>query len=545
MTKNYLNPSIEDEIQLEEEAREEAIRRVKDIIEKTCAEGQANNNILGKGMINYGFNSLVQGVDAFVKKELKPKCGVVSNYHSIIARLKDIYKDDAEVVSLLTLSTISICINAVFTSHKELNSVAQRIATVIEDEAHLQAYIVSKPDNLSEFTEGFKRRCGEHFKKYYAMNKAMKEAKFHWMPFDNTGKRALAGKLIELLIQTTNLFTTETTKGGTKINTLTTIVPTQHFIDTWNTNEMTMLGHCYRSIPMIVKPKPWTSYNEGGYYGVLAPFYMLLRILKIKSVFYYNYMHKLEQTDLSKVTRAINAVQATPWTINKKVLSVVEEIVKLGGDIGGIPRVEPLPELPNLVGDYTDKELKEHKKKKMNRIKAENRRKAKMMRCLSMLQIAQKYAPYHAIYFPCNMDFRGRVYPIPTFSFQGDDFTKGLLLMQDTPPCTDEKAEYWFRIAGCEFFGNDKVSFDDQIKWTHDNEEAILSVAADPLGEARDFWSNSDCPIEFLGWCFAYEEMMEYKKTHNNSVIGWTCGVPVAFDGTCSGWNESFSPYRQ
>ena len=535
MTTNYECPTLEDELILEAHAREEAIKFTKKVIERTCAEGQVHNNKLGKGMISYGFDALVGAVNKFVEKELAPKCGVVANYHPIIVRLKDIYKDNSEVVNLLSLCTVSVCINVIFTEMKELNAAVHRIAQTIEDEAHLQAYITSKPDNLAEFKEGFKHRCGEHYKHYYAMNKAMKEANFHWTPFDDEAGRALSGKLVEMLIKTTGLFTTETTKGGTKINTLTTISPTQLFIDTWNKNETILLGNTYRSVPMIIKPKPWTAYNEGGYYGVLSPFYSLLRIMRVKSTFYYNYMHKLEQTDLSKVTRAINAVQETPWTINRKVLAVVEEIIEMGGDIGGIPRKQPLPELPNLVGDYTPKELKEHKKKKMNRIKAENRRKAKMTRCVAMLQIAKQYAPYHAIYFPCNMDFRGRVYPIPTFSFQGDDFTKGLLLMQDTPPCTDEKAEYWFRIAGCEFFGNDKVSFDDQIKWTHDNEEAILSVAADPLGEARDFWANSDCPIEFLGWCFEYEEILKYKKTHNNSVIGWTCGIPVAFDGTCSG----------
>ena len=62
-----------------------------------------------------------------------------------------------------------------------------------------------------------------------------------------------------------------------------------------------------------------------------------------------------------------------------------------------------------------------------------------------------------------------------------------------------------------------------------------MSVAADPLGKDKGFWANSDCPVEFLGWCFEYKEMLNYKDKHNGSVIGWTCGVPVAFDGTCSG----------
>ena len=534
MDKNYENPTLQDELELEMQVKEEAKERVKKLLADAYAEGQATTTKVGKGMVSYGFDQFVKGVAAFVDKELAPKCGVVSAYNAIIKRLNVIYGKE-DTINLLTLSTITVAVNTIMKKQISLTAIARVLGVEIEDEARLQAYLASHPDNLTEFTTGFKHRSGVHFKKYFAKNKAMKEAKFVWQPFDIKASELLGGRLIELLIQHTGMFETQTFHLGKKNNTLDELHPTQRFIDLWNTNEELLLSNARWSTPMIVPPRPWTAYNEGGYYGVLAPYFTLLRLIKVNTVFYYNYLKKLDQTDLSKVVRAINAVQATPWTINKKVLAVVEDILNAGGDIGGIPRTQPLPELPNLVGNYTEEELKEHKKKKVLRIKAENSRKAKWTRCKAMLSIAKKYAPYHSIYFPCNMDFRGRVYPIPTFSFQGDDFTKGLLLMQDTPPCTDEKAEYWFRIAGCEFFGNDKISFDDQIKWTHDNEEAILSVAADPLGEARDFWANSDCPIEFLGWCFAYEEMVQYKKTHNNSVIGWTCGIPVAFDGTCSG----------
>lgn len=527
--------TIDDEIRLEEEAKRTAQERTKAIIQKATEEGRATETKVGKGIINYGFDEFVTHVRAFVHKELTPKRGVVAVYHPLLTRIASLYDDEEDMISLLTLGTISVCLRGMWTQHNTLNGLAHSVISEIEDEVHLHAYIMSAPDNLHEFQTGFKHRVGEHFKRYYALNKAMPEAKFKWTPFDSTASSALGGKLIELLIKTTNLFTTDSCRVDDKMNEMTVLYPTQFFIELWNTNEKVLMENVFTSIPMIVPPKPWTSFDNGGYYGCLAPFYSLLRLIKIKSKFYYNYLAKLKQTDLTKVMSAINAVQATPWCINQRVLDVLQTIIDNGGDVGGIPRMTPLPELPNLTGDYTEKELKEHKHKKLLRIKADNRRKAKAMRCLSMVGIAKKYKDYHAIYFPCNMDFRGRVYPIPTFSFQGDDLTKGLLLMQDTPPATDEKAEYWFRIAGCEFYGNDKVSFDDQIKWTHDHEDAIMAVAEDPLGTGKDFWSNSDCPVEFLGWCFEYADMLKYKMDHGDSVVGWTCGIPVAFDGTCSG----------
>lgn len=527
--------TIDDEIRLEAEAKETAKERTQELIKQACETGRVCDTTLGKGVVSFGFDAFVNQVRAFLHKELTPKCGVVAVYHPIVTRIASLYEDEEDMVSLFTLATTSVCLREAWTHRNYLNNIGQKIIHEIEDEVHLHAYMSSNPSNLNEFKAGFKYRVGEHFKKYYAKNKAMPEAKFVWSSFDAKGGDALGLKLIEMFLKTTGLFEQVSYKEDENKHELTSIVPTQFLIDLWNKNEEILLDNIYTSIPMIVPPKPWTSFSNGGYYGCLAPFFALLRLARVKSKFYYNYLNRLNQTDLTPVMSAVNAVQATPWVINQRVLEVVKKIIKNGGDVGGIPRMSPLPELPNLTGDFTEKELKEHKHKKMLRIRADNRRKARALRCLSMVAVAKKYAKYSAIYFPCNMDFRGRVYPIPSFSPQGDDLTKGLLLMQDTPPATDEKAEYWFRIAGCEFYGNDKVSFDDQIKWTHDHEDAIMAVAEDPLGTGKDFWSNSDCPVEFLGWCFEFADMLKYKMDHGDSVVGWTCGIPVAFDGTCSG----------
>lgn len=527
--------TIDDEIRLEAQSKQEARDRLEEIMANNVNEGNATETTLGRRMLDFSFDNFADAVKMFVEKELAPKRGVQATYHDVVVRINDIYGGKVQdVVSLFTLTTLSVTMNSVLSKHNILNGIIGDVAKEIEDEAHLQAYVRSNPSNLKQFETGISRRSGEHYRKYYAFNKAMKEEQFPWTPFGKEVSHKLAGKLMEMLLTETGLFECfDSIEEGKQAPTK--VVPTQRYIDIWNANETVLLENVFHSIPMIVKPDAWTSFEDGGYYGELRHHFKLLRLHGYKSIFYFNYMKRLKQANLSKVFKAINAVQETPWVINREVLSIVHAVIKNGGGYGGIPLMNPLPEIPRLEGDYTEEELKAHKKKMYNRVKADLSRKAKAMRCLSMVSVADKFSKYDHIYFPCNMDFRGRVYPIPTFSFQGDDLTKGLLLMQDTPPCTDEKAEFWFRVAGCEFFGNDKISFDNQIIWTKDNEENILSVANDPLGKGKDFWANSDCPIEFLGWCLEYKKMLDYKKTHNNSVIGWTCGVPVAFDGTCSG----------
>ena len=296
-----------------------------------------------------------------------------------------------------------------------------------------------------------------------------------------------------------------------------------------------MVMHAFAVCPMIVPPKPWTAYNNGGYFGELSPHAKLLRLNAFhgSGYFFNSYMKRLNSADISGPMTAINAIQSTPWHIDTKVLEVVKKIVKLGGDRAGLPRLEPFKGLPKL-SNPTPETLKEWKKKARGIYEKEASRKGRCIRMLATIKTAEKFASYDRIYFPHNADFRGRIYPIPSFSPQGDDLNKGLLQFSDVPPLKSEKDERWFLIAGAEFAGIDKVSFDDEIKWVKDNHENILDTAKDPIG-MLDWWGNLDGPFEFLQWCFEYEKLVTYKKTHNNSCVGFITGVPVAFDGTCSG----------
>lgn len=532
---DYENITLKDEIELERRAKAKAEEAAQRVLQNRCNNGMATETQVGKGMLNYAYDKFINSVKEFVEYELKPKCGVQAAYHDILMQMDSLYNDRVHLLAVLALSTISCTLNCIFKKKNEMNDIIAQIANAIETDASYTAYVSSHPDNLKEFETGLKKRVNEHFKLYFMKHKCMPEAGFVWKTWDASARQKLAARLMECLVKDNNLFELSQQNRGKGKQSMDRVLPTQYFIDVWNINESIFMQHAFHAIPTIIPPAEWKDYNYGGYYSELKKNFKLLRLHKNKTIFFTQYLEKLKQTDLTNVLRAVNAVQSTPWKINTRVLKVVEEIVKNGGDLAGIPKFQPYDKLPRLEGDYTDEELKEHKKLAVDLIHRENSRKGRALRCLSMLAIAKEYAPYKRIYFPCNMDFRGRVYPIPAFSFQGDDLTKGLLLLADTPAATNEKAEYWMRVAGCEFYGNDKVSFDDQIQWTKDNEEAILSVANDPLGKDKGFWANSDCPVEFLGWCFEYKDMLSYKGKHNDSVIGWTCGVPVAFDGTCSG----------
>lgn len=475
--------TLNDELELEKTIKTEARDRIKAILNNAFADGDVMHTKLGKRVNEYGFDTYVEHVKAFLEREMKPKCGVQARYHDVVLSLADIY-DTTDLVALCTLITTTTVINAVMTKKNALSDIANLMAMRFEHEAHYQYFLNRGDVSNSEktaITNAIGKRVSEHNKSYYAIRRMM-YTDDPWTPLDKGGLVALSGRLVENLIRSTALFDTYDTTGrnGSK---MTSVIATQRLIDIWNVNESNMLDNAFQSTPMIIEPEKWTSYTEGGYYGELRKYYKLLRLHGMNTFFFDSYLERLNETDISPVLRAVNAIQSTPWVINKD----------------------------------------------------EQRRVSKFLRALRTVKTADRFKDYPAIWFPCNMDFRGRVYPIPAFSFQGDDLTRGLILMQNVPAAEDKMAEFWFNVAGCEFTGNDKISFEEMQAWVADNKMLILSVAEDPLGDNMTFWTDCDCPFQFLSWCFEYKKLRDYKKTHGDSCIGWKCGVPVAFDGTCSG----------
>ena len=52
----------------------------------------------------------------------------------------------------------------------------------------------------------------------------------------------------------------------------------------------------------------------------------------------------------------------------------------------------------------------------------------------------------HVIYFPYNMDFRGRTYPIPpNLNILGSDFSRGVLVFDEARPL-GENGLYWLKV---------------------------------------------------------------------------------------------------
>lgn len=539
--------SLFDELKLEQEFKEGAMRDLQKAIERRKEEGAASETIIGKGLVSALYNNFSKNVDVWLTELTSPKRGVKPSYIRLLKWLVEVYDGkEKELRVLLCMHTLNHVINATVSHSKDerrtasLSNISRYIGAEIVAEAQVQAFMNAHGKEVNEeLVNGIEERCRPYYRTYYA-KRAMENSGWRLRQWTKEERVLLGGALIDLLLASTDLFQEkEYEKRDKKAHAVTMLYATPLLIEIWRRNEVRLLEAAFRACPTIIPPKDWTGLNNGGYHGELSDYFTLIRLranfISADSLNKFDrvYQDKLNQVNLTNVLTAINAIQATPWKINKRVLDVVKQVLDRGGNMAEIPQLEPYKGLPYLENP-TDEELRKHKKAAVVMYKKEARRHGQAIRTLATVKMADRFKDYEKIYFPHNMDFRGRVYPIPSFSPQGDGLNKGLLLFADPEPVTSDVAIRWFKIAGAEFAGIDKVSFDECIKWVHDNEINILDSAKDPMGMI-DWWGNLDSPWEFLSFCFAYEEMKEYAASHNGSLIGWKCGVPVAFDGSCSG----------
>lgn len=274
-------------------------------------------------------------------------------------------------------------------------------------------------------------------------------------------------------------------------------------------------------LPMVVPPVPWTDPLTGGYLtNQIRP----LTLVKTRSK---RYFRKLAKQHMPMVYEAVNRIQETPWRINTRILEVIQQLMKTGAEVGGLPpsQLREIPQKPHDID--TNEEARKQYREAALKTHEENlgiiTRSAKVK---GIIATAERFAQYEAIYFPYQLDFRGRVYPVTSLSPQGEDFVKALLEFAEGEPLGTEEAADWLAIHIANLFGVDKVSFTDRILWTWEHDEMLRAIAEDPYSNRQ--WEDADKPFQALAAAFEWAGYREHG-------LDWVSRIPVALDGSCSG----------
>lgn len=532
---------------LEDEAKNNAEERMKIILEEVCRNGEAGQGKLASRLIEHAWETSRTNIKALIAEVQAPKKTTQGGWLAPMKELVSIYRGREETLeNLLVLVGHSTAIDCVLLAHKvkqqTLSNVAITIGRTIKQEASVERFFQwsQETKDIDEnwlrraMTHGIAQRVRSSYRIFYAVNWMHKEG-FPGLKWDKQSELALGAKILEMLIAGSAYY--EIVNKFLDDKKIKCLVMSEWFERTWFTNENKVISNAIKYIPTIIPPKPWTTPQSGGYYGASTLGVKLIRMEGAASNPSINaYVNKLNAVNLDPIYSVLNAMQQTSFVINRDILRVLKSIYASGGELGGVPRTEPIPQLPKLPEDRPEEELKEHKRKMVAIYKQEEARKTKALRCHTTLKTAERFAEYARIYFPWNIDYRGRCYPIPTaISPQGDDIQKSLLLFADPTPLAAEKDKEWLAIHGANLAGVDKQPFSKRIQWIEDNQERILASAAAPL----DFtwWSDiakNDSPMCFLAFCLEWKRLLDYEAQHG-TVVGFVSPLPVSFDGTCSG----------
>ena len=285
-------------------------------------------------------------------------------------------------------------------------------------------------------------------------------------------------------------------------------------------------------LPMVEKPDDWKGIVGGGYKDQA-----IKRIHPLVRVKYGNQSHKallshaIRSGQMQPVLDAVNAIQSVPFTINKRILNLLNWVRDRQLEVEGLPPFKDY-DAPSYPDDWDA--LGDEDKRKWRKKGAEIAVKnlglvgARVV-FNNDLETAETLALSDRFYVPHCLDFRGRIYGISHFNFQRGDHVRALFLFAEGKPI-GEAGLYWLAIhlANCgDFEKVSKRSFADRIHWVNTHLDRILDVASDPYGTYQ-WWREADSPFLFVAACMEYAEAL----VHGPSYVS---RLPVSWDGSCSG----------
>lgn len=447
--------------------------------------------------------------------------------------IEEFRKLKPEVAALVTIKRV-LGLLANSGASVSVQKVAIAIGTSIEDEMRYGRIREEEAAHFKKFIRpALDKRNGHIYKKAYmqAVEHAMQEAgelSSTWEPWErdhqdigNDRHFQVGIKLMEILIESTGLIEVQRENAGSVTKDVETVSLHPQWVEKLAERAFNLAGITPLYQPCVVPPKKWTSIRNGGYWANGRKPVSLIRVRNRAAIERYRHV------DMPGVYKAINLAQETAWKVNPKVLDVVNELANwINVPIEDFPSLakEDLPVRPEGIDEDADL-LKQWKRAASKVYRKEKARNSRRLRFEFILEQANKFAEFEAIWFPYNMDWRGRVYALPSFNPQGNDLTKGLLMAAHGEPIGSEGRK-WLAIHGANTAGVDKVSFQERLAWVEEMTPMILECAEDPLG--CTWWMEQDSPFCFLAFCFEWAGVME----HGDS---WVSALPVAFDGSCSG----------
>ncbi|MEW5310192.1 MAG: hypothetical protein WDW38_002012 [Sanguina aurantia] len=310
-------------------------------------------------------------------------------------------------------------------------------------------------------------------------------------------------------------------------------------------------------MPMVVEPRPWTGTKTGGYLSLDE------KVMKVRSSdSLWRKMRLAEDAgELQNLCDALTVIGNVPWRINREVYQVMQQLwsssaVAIVGLPSKTPERPPLKvtslckatpgSTPNLrlvrttmkgngqllvtAGPLTGGELHRHILKTKEASGANINAASQRNEFLLKLQVAEQFLDEPCIYYPHQVDFRGRAYTLhPHLQHLGDDVCRGLLKFSEGK-VLGQRGLYWLKVQIANVYGKgkDKLSFDDRVAWTETQLEHVVDSATEPL-TGQQWWMQGEKPWQLLATC------TELYAALSGDPETFVSHISVHQDGSCNG----------
>lgn len=531
----------EAQLQLELQGFQGGILRYNNRLNDTAfSETKVGLGILGNALDKYT-EALQESLIVSPKEKLSGPKGPKGIYRDLLGETLGIGIPLREVSYVVTKTLLDVCFKSLTKDRGEepwgnYGKILKLVSTSLND--HHNFVLFRDSPEYESWERLIKTRSDSHVHRLRSLTLAMNRQSLPYRELSPEYSSFLGAHLVEIFVESTGLiymtllFHPKAKGRGPKH-----LKPTPEVVSyiTSMNDKLKVLEPIYS--PMIIPSIPWEDTTSGGYLSNTGdnPGIPTLRFIRSSKV--HNTLNSPEfNPGIAPVFRVADILGKSAFRINKRILRTLDGALRcppkaLSKILAPEPDDLELPGKSWTPDETPDPEvLREWKRKASAEYDRVLGRPATSLRIKlnRQLMMAHTMEKYPAIYFPHNVDFRGRYYPIAPFvNPQSDDTGVSLLEFSRPSRITDENI-HWYLIHGANLWGKDKDTYENREQFVSSREfiQEILKISEDPLGNAN-LWCNTDSPMMFLAWALEYAEMLKGNTDETHQII--------SVDGTCNG----------
>lgn len=283
---------------------------------------------------------------------------------------------------------------------------------------------------------------------------------------------------------------------------------------------------------MVVPPRPWDRTLRGPYLSRRLNRHISLVRGRQVAEDRERMREAAEAGELDELFEALNTMGAVPLRIDTEAVDAYEWAFENDLGLKKMPRRQKF-HVPELPADIKERPIREQKKLRSRRRKAQQREKGRQTLCVFLqndIRIARELSQYREVFLPCNIDSRQRVYPIPWFNHHRSDGVRAFWRFAKKEPL-GLTGGYMLAVTVATFGGFDKIdkrTLDERFLWTDLNSDVICDIAEN--WRENLLWTEADKPFQFLSACREWKSYVDsgLSDTFESDLVG-------SLDGSNSG----------